>query len=244
MPRPGGPASSTWSSASPRCLAASMNTVSWSLTACWPTKSASRRGRSERSSSSSGPNAGAAWMRSTPGVLMPPRSVIAPPSAPRRSAPRACRPRPRPAARRPPAALKPRPSKALTREAAWIVVGPGDDDLVRPRSRPPTFSRSSTMMRSAVRLPMPGTAWKRALSPAAIALQQLAGGAAGQDRQRHLGADALHSDQQQEQLALLLAREAVQVHAVVAHRRGGCGAASACPPLGPALSVSADTARR
>ena len=29
--------------------------------------------------------------------------------------------------------------------------------------------RSSTMMRSAVRLPMPGTAWKRAVSPAARA---------------------------------------------------------------------------
>ena len=34
---------------------------------------------------------------------------------------------------------------------------------------PATFSFSSTMIRSAVRLPMPGTAWKRAASPVAIA---------------------------------------------------------------------------
>ena len=40
---------------------------------------------------------------------------------------------------------------------------------------PATFSRSSTMMRSAVRLPMPGTAWKRAVSPAAIAFSSSRG---------------------------------------------------------------------
>src|SRR4051812_12198650 len=34
-----------------------------------------------------------------------------------------------------------------------------------------TFSRSSTIIRSAVRLPMPGTAWKRAESPVAIAFR-------------------------------------------------------------------------
>ena len=36
-------------------------------------------------------------------------------------------------------------------------------------SSPATFSRSSTISRSAVRLPTPGTAWKRFASPAAIA---------------------------------------------------------------------------
>ena len=36
-------------------------------------------------------------------------------------------------------------------------------------SAPATFSRSSTMIRSEVRLPIPGTAWKRFASPAAIA---------------------------------------------------------------------------
>jgi hypothetical protein len=40
---------------------------------------------------------------------------------------------------------------------------------------PPTFSRSSTMIRSAVRLPIPGTVWKRAESPLAIALSSSRG---------------------------------------------------------------------
>ena len=42
LPRPGGPASSTWSSASPRARAASMKIASCSLTRSWPTKSSSR----------------------------------------------------------------------------------------------------------------------------------------------------------------------------------------------------------
>ena len=54
LPRPGGPASSTWSSASPRERAASMETASWALSASWPTNSSRRRGRRGRSASSSG----------------------------------------------------------------------------------------------------------------------------------------------------------------------------------------------
>ena len=53
LPSPGGPASRTWSSASPRAFAASSAIASCSLTRSWPTKSASVRGRSDRSSSSS-----------------------------------------------------------------------------------------------------------------------------------------------------------------------------------------------
>ena len=41
---------------------------------------------------------------------------------------------------------------------------------------PATFSRSSTMIRSAVRLPIPGTAWKRAASPLASAPSSSRGG--------------------------------------------------------------------
>ncbi len=40
---------------------------------------------------------------------------------------------------------------------------------ISSETAPATFSFSSTMIRSAVRLPMPGTAWKRAASPVAIA---------------------------------------------------------------------------
>ena len=51
LPSPGGPASSTWSSASSRAFAASRAMPSCSLIRSWPTKSSSRRGRSERSTS-------------------------------------------------------------------------------------------------------------------------------------------------------------------------------------------------
>ena len=53
LPSPGGPARRTWSSASSRPFAASRAIPSCSLIRSWPTKSSSRRGRSERSTSSS-----------------------------------------------------------------------------------------------------------------------------------------------------------------------------------------------
>src|SRR4051794_9121237 len=60
FPRPGGPTSSTWSSASSRAFAAVSAIASWSLIRSWPTNSASRRGRRDcSSSSSSGATAGA-----------------------------------------------------------------------------------------------------------------------------------------------------------------------------------------
>src|SRR5689334_12652370 len=64
-------------------------------------------------------------------------------------------------------ALKPRPTRpcrASVRGSSVLVI-----TISSIADSPATFSRSSTMIRSAVRLPMPGTAWKRALSPEAIA---------------------------------------------------------------------------
>src|ERR1700761_9323072 len=46
LPSPGGPDSSTWSGGRPRRSALSSTSDSWSRTRCWPTKSASRLGRS------------------------------------------------------------------------------------------------------------------------------------------------------------------------------------------------------
>ncbi len=69
LPSPGGPTSSTWSSASPRAFAAASAIASCSLTLSWPTKSSRRRGRSERSSSSSSGSTAAAvtaFMRRLP----------------------------------------------------------------------------------------------------------------------------------------------------------------------------------
>ena len=72
------------------------------------------------------------------------------------------------------------------------------------------------MIRSAVRLPIPGTAWKRAASPAAIAAVGRAR-AAAQHRQRHLRSDTLDPDQHQEEVALGLGGKAVELDRVVAH---------------------------
>ena len=60
LPRPGGPNSSTWSSASCRFLAAPMKISSWSRTLVWPTYSSNSLGRSARSMASSPGEAGAA----------------------------------------------------------------------------------------------------------------------------------------------------------------------------------------
>ena len=65
LPRPGGPASSTWSSASPRARGGlERRPRAGSRSRSWPTKSSRRRGRSERSSSSSrDEDASGVWMR-------------------------------------------------------------------------------------------------------------------------------------------------------------------------------------
>ena len=171
LPSPGGPERRTWSSGSPRRRAASMKTASWSVTASCATKSARRGGRSERSSSSSGVGDAHGPRRSAAAPVRRARRRSSgraeivmprpPPSAPRRSGPRAFRPRRRREGARPPSACsrgRPGPrapgAAARRRRSAW------------PRRRglsssPATFSRSSTITRSAVRLPTPGTAWKR-----------------------------------------------------------------------------------
>ena len=152
LPRPGGPASRTWSSASPRALAASSAIPSCSLTRAWPTNSSSRRGRSVRSTSSSSPSRSAGARNC---ALMPPSS--APPhllldrEARRRRA-RARRRRPTSRARR----ARRGPAAPRRRGGA--------------RRRPtPSFSFSSSTTRCAVFLPMPGIASKRAVSSRAIA---------------------------------------------------------------------------
>ena len=62
LPRPGGPNSSTWSSASPRPRAAWMKISSWPRIFSWPTYSASVAGRSVRSICSSCTEEGLAEM--------------------------------------------------------------------------------------------------------------------------------------------------------------------------------------
>jgi hypothetical protein len=69
LAEPGGPNSSTWSSASLRFLAASMKTVSWPRIFSWPTYSSSTLGRSVRSRASSCGEAGAAAMRRSLSII-------------------------------------------------------------------------------------------------------------------------------------------------------------------------------
>ena len=57
----------------------------------------------------------------------------------------------------------------------------------------------------------------RLTSPGRHGADQLARRAARQHGERHLGADRLHADQQQEEVALLLGGEAVERQRVVAH---------------------------
>ena len=59
--------------------------------------------------------------------------------------------------------------EAVAGERAGVAALGGRQSPTSSSSAPATFSRSSTMIRSAVRLPIPGTAWKRLASPAAIA---------------------------------------------------------------------------
>ena len=228
LPRPGGPASSTWSSASPRARAASMNTASCSFTRSWPTKSSSVRGRSERSSSSSAGSATGSWTRSTPGVRMP---LIARPSAPRRSGPRASRRRRASSSPSASCGSKPRPSRPSrasvrgSSEAVWRTT------------------ISSRHLARHLLAQLDDDALGGALADAGHGLeaggvaggdrvQQLARRAAREHRQRHLRPDPLHPDQHQEQLALGLGGEAEQVHAVVAQHEVGEQARLARPPPG------------
>ena len=77
------------------------------------------------------------------------------------------------------------------------------------------------MMRSAVRLPIPGTACRRAASPAASAATQLARRPAGEHGERDLRSDGLHGEQHQEEVALLLGVKAVERERVVADDQMG-----------------------
>ena len=72
-------------------------------------------------------------------------------------------------------------------------------------------------MRSAVRLPTPGRGLQARGVPHRQRARQLARRRAGQHGQRDLRPDVLHADEQQEEVALLLGGEAVEVQGVLAH---------------------------
>ena len=160
FPRPGGPASSTWSSASPRPRAASSAIPSCSLTRSWPTNSARVAGRSELSSSSSPSSCSTGAMNRSLMQL----SSRPPAPAPPRTATR----------RRPPARGLHRPE---TTRARREHPGPSDPHRAEPaEAGSPSLSFSSMTTRCAVFRPMPGIASNRARSSRAIARRSSAGG--------------------------------------------------------------------
>ena len=220
LPRPGGPASRTWSSASARALAASRAIRSCSLTRSWPTKSSSRRGRSERStSSSSGRSAGA-------------RNWLTPP-------PRAGR-----------AGRAPRRQLGIDLGERPLGVDDGVAELDERVARDEVAGRvgrrrratvSSTVAELLLQLehdPLRGLlADPRDRLEARVVAErdrpaQLGRRRAGDDGERDLRADAADREQMDEQLALLGVGEAVELQRVLAdvqvrldrHLRPGRGA--------------------
>ncbi len=94
LPRPGGPCSSTWSSASDRARAASMKIARFSRLAFWPTKSDSVCGRSDASAASSMARTGET-VRSVSLTAPTPSTRHGSPcrwKPPRQAAPRSCSP--------------------------------------------------------------------------------------------------------------------------------------------------------
>ena len=183
LPRPGGPASSTWSSASPRARAASIDDRELRAQRLLPDELVERAagaasGRARPRARSSGPGV---WMRAA-------RSLIG-------------RARPQGAGDQVLGALaggaasssalglgrarsRARPGRRARARAGRRGRGAGvgvvaDGVGVRVGDAGTTFSRSSTMIRSAVRLPMPGTAWKRARRRPRSRATSSRGGAAG-----------------------------------------------------------------
>ncbi len=109
--------------------------------------------------------------------------------------------------------------QAVARERARVVAAPGDDRLGARRRATftPTFSRSSTMIRSAVRLPIPGTAWKRAASPAAMAAISSRGGPPERTASATFGPTAWTESSIRNRSRSCSVCEAVERERVVAH---------------------------
>ena len=216
---------------------------SWSFSASWPTNSSSRRGRRRDVELVVGARvrASGCGRASAPGRAD--RSLIgAPPSARGRSGPRASRPAAPSSSSSASCGEKPRPtrpSRASSRGSSPRVITIGSS-----AGAAPTFSRSSTTIRSAVRLPIPGTACRRAVSPAATARQQLARRAAGEHGERHLRPDATG---RRSAAGTGRAPPRWRSRRAAARRRarsGACAASPACPRAGTWRSVSAETASR
>ena len=221
LPSPGGPASSTWSSASPRAAAAAIETPSCSFNASWPTKSASRRGRSVRVQLVLGAGGRAS------GAGRRPACGCSSPRALERVGDEVLRRLARRAVEQLLGLLRAEaePDEPVAREQPRVVAAERSrSGRRRARRRPSRAAPRRCARPCACRSPAPPAAVPcRPPPPPRAARAALP---PPQDRQRHLRPDALHADQQQEEVALRLGGEAVQEQRVVAHdqvrvERGG-----------------------
>ena len=227
LPRPGGPTSRTWSSASPRVIAAVSATSSCSFSRSWPTNSAevprpqravelvlvlAQRRREElrlgRASASvhAACSQRLARTRSSAGRLGIDLGEGA-------------------------LGLDERVAELDERVAGDEV--PVAAPAVGAASTPtPTFSFSSSTTRCAVFLPIPGIASNRAVSSSTIARRSSSADEPGDDRERDLRPDAADGEQVLEQLALGRVGEPVELERVLADVQVASRATTSSSPLG------------
>ena len=237
LPSPGGPKSSTWSSAS-RALARRLDEDPRTARGSSPARCTRRAcfGRSVRSNASSCGEAGAAEMRRSVSIMRSMGEGDGDRVADRRTHDRhsssrferslsACRCRRRPrgpsAAASPPTPL---PCHCSPARAAHSRRRPRARRLAlrrAPRARASSLSRSSSSRRSAVFLPMPGIFVSRPLSWLATASRRSATDSPESTDERGARADAGDLQQLAERVALGLGREAVELVRVLAHDEMG-----------------------
>ncbi len=210
LPRPGGPASSTWSSALAARLGRLERDGELVLDRVLADELVERRGRSERRRPPRGARAGPACgrpgradHRRAPFSAWAIRSSGVSPGAPSSSLSASCgreAEAEQAVAGEHPRVVPARDHDRRRRGArrADLLAQLDDDPLGRPLADP-----------------------RRRLQARGVAggdgAEHLARRAAGEDGERHLRPDGLHADQQQEQVALLLGGEAVEQQRVVAH---------------------------
>src|SRR5262245_38013106 len=219
LPTPGGPNSSTWSSASPRLLAASIATLRFAITWGWPTYSSRRRGRSDwskpRSSSTARAETSRGSMRSAPrqGAQRATQEVLEAPAA---------------------VVLERAPDALLGLGARVTEVDQGGDEIVLLGRAGDGGRRGGLRHGQLLRLVLElqdqalggllahtGDAREAGHVGASQRQHQVVRLDAGQDVQRELGAHAGDADQQLEQLLLPAGEEPEQRQRVLPHVRVG-----------------------
>ena len=229
LPSPGGPASSTWSSASPRAFAASSAIESCSLTRSWPTKSTSVA-RAERP------------LELLLGLVAEHgREELGHAAAPQRSA----------------HLLLDRERRVDVGERALGVdQRPAELDERIARDQLARRTRSTSAHRAELLLQLEHDALRGLEADAGNRLEplhvvardrapQLGGRRAGDDRERDLRPHARHAEQQLEELALLGGREAVELQRVLADDGVDLDRdLAACRAAGPTASRRRGSRRR